>query len=215
MYAEGGACARCPLAETVSGRLLLGDVAARRLQRRKRRRGRKREKGAEWEREREREKERVRQILAPPSVLGAPEYLSISPPDGAIPSLWPLGFPILLAHPSRRLLSRRVAASQATPPHEQPAAAAAAAAAAPAAAPRRPDGDARNGVEESYAGGETNQGLTNDGDWSRRSSDTQRARARDKLPHTPGLRWIVARPSVRYQLPSAHATATANAEPRQ
>ncbi|CAD1478044.1 unnamed protein product [Heterotrigona itama] len=108
---------------------------------------------------------------------------------------------------------RQRAASQATPPHEQPAAAAAAA--APAAAPRRPDGDARNGVEESYAGGETNQGLTNDGDWSRRSSDTQRARARDKLPHTPGLRWIVARPSVRYQLPSAHATATANAEPRQ
>ncbi|KAG7208042.1 hypothetical protein KM043_009621 [Ampulex compressa] len=73
---------------------------------------------------------------------------------------------------------------------------------------QRPDGDARNGVEESYAGGETNQGLTNDGDWSRRSSDTQRARARDKLPHTPGLRWIVARPSVRYQPPSAHATGT-------
>lgn len=81
---------------------------------------------------------------------------------------------------------------------------------APAAPPHKPVGDVRNGVEESYAGGEANQGLTNDGDWSRRSSDTQRARARDKLPHTHrwGLRWIVARPSVRYQPPSAHATGT-------
>ncbi|CAK9817705.1 hypothetical protein ANTQUA_LOCUS9541 [Anthophora quadrimaculata] len=94
---------------------------------------------------------------------------------------------------------RRKTSSQATPPHEQPATAAAAAPAPapatrsssqpaqqPAHTPHRTDGDARNGVEESYAGGETNQGLTNDGDWSRRSSDTQRAWARDKLPHTPG-----------------------------
>lgn len=71
--AEGGACARCPLAETANGRLFLGDVAFYKVEGKER-------SGEEREREGDPRPTTTTTIVAP-------EYLSISPPDGAIPSL--------------------------------------------------------------------------------------------------------------------------------
>jgi len=113
----GGACARCPPREA-NGRLLLGDVAAaRRLQRRTRERSR---------------------YFSPTKSFRAPEYLSISPPDCAIPSpAPPLAASFSLLRTPLSSVPVTSGRSQATPPHDE------------RQRHRRLDGDARNGVEES------------------------------------------------------------------
>lgn len=151
----GGACA-CSPPRKANGRLLLGDVAARRLQRRTRVRSR---------------------YFSPTSLVsGLPNISPLAPLTVLSPLLDPsLALFLSLARTPLSSVPVTSGSSQATPPHDE------------RQRQRRLDGDAKNGVEESYADGETNQGLTNGRDWSTRSSDTQRARARDKLPHTPGL----------------------------